>query len=118
MQSAKDHQEAKMANMRKEISTLTRALTILTHKMVDKSSRHGGGGGYKRDGGYNTKESEEENTRPQTRARNDKKRPRSQEKPTTITADNMHKGDWKYNSKLKWNSDWKQDRKRWFKEAR
>ena len=39
MQSAKDRQDRKIANMRKEISTLTRALTNLTHKMVEKSSK-------------------------------------------------------------------------------
>ena len=77
MQSAKDHQEADMADMRKEISTLMRALTTLTHKMVDKSSRRGGGGGNKSGRGYETEESEKENTRPRnTRGKN--KRPRNQ----------------------------------------
>ena len=50
-----------MTNMGKEISTLTQALTTLTHKMVDKSSRRGD---YESYGGYATEKSEKENTRP------------------------------------------------------
>ena len=33
-------------------------------------------------------------------------------------SDNLNKEDLKYNSKLKWNSDWKHNRKKWFKKAR
>ena len=68
MQSAKDRQENEMAVMRKEISTLTRALTTLTHKMVEKKSSTRGGGkrgeDHESDGGYETDESEKENIKP------------------------------------------------------
>ena len=69
LRTAKDHQDSEMSNMQKEISTLRKALTILAHKMVDRSSKRGGGCGYKSDGGYATDESEKENARQQnTRA--------------------------------------------------
>ena len=69
-----------MDNMRKEISTLTRALTTLTHKMVEKSSRRGC---YKSNGGYETRESEKENTRPRnTRSKTKQKFDQLKKNPT------------------------------------
>ena len=62
LRTAKDCQDSEMSNMRKEISTLTRALPILTHKMVDRSIKHGGSG-YKSNGGYASDEIKKENSR-------------------------------------------------------
>ena len=78
-----------MANMHKEISTLTQSLTTLTHKMVDKSSRRGGLRGNESNGGYKTEENEKENTRPRnTRGKN--RRPRNQLQQQSV-ADNCSK---------------------------
>ena len=92
-------------------------LTTLTHKMVDKSRKRGGGRGYENDGGYATEESEKENTWPRNiRGRN--KRPRSQQQQQSI-ADNKNSGDWKYTHKMKYNpnSDWTGKKKAWFRSA-
>ena len=69
LRTAKDRQDPKMSEMRREISTLTRALTTLSHKMVDRSSKRGGNDGYESDGAYATDKSERENLRPNTRSR-------------------------------------------------
>jgi len=104
MQSAKDRQDEEMAVMRKEISTLTRALTTLTHKMVDKkgSTRRSGksGGGHESDGGYETDESEKENTRPRKKP---KRKHREVEKESRrVTADERNKGDWTVSYAMKY----------------
>ena len=69
----KDRQDSEMSKMQREISTLTKALTALSHKMVDRSSKRGGRG-YKIDRGYHTAESEKENLQPNTRSRPDKRK--------------------------------------------
>ena len=51
-----------MSDMWKETSTLTRVLTTLSHKMVDRSSKRRSGG-YESDGGYATDESKKKNSR-------------------------------------------------------
>ena len=93
MQSAKDRQDNEMADMRKEISTLTRALTTLTHKMVEKSSRRGGGGGYESDGGYKTEESKKENTRPRRPNKRKSLKVDTQNKPLTADDEKRRKPD-------------------------
>ena len=84
MQSAKDCQDTEMANMCKEISTLTQAPDTLTHKMMDKSSKRGGGGDYKSDTGYATDESEKENTRPQRKNKWKHLEIEKQQQPPTV----------------------------------
>ena len=71
---AKDHQDYEMSKIRREISTLVRALTTRHHKMVDRSSKSRGSGSYESDGGYATDESEKENLRPNTRSRPDRRK--------------------------------------------
>ena len=100
--------------MRKEISTLTRALTTLTYKMVDKSSKRGGG--YESDGGYKTEESEKENTQPRiTRSKTKRKFDKVKEKSY---ADKIKKGDWKYTLNMPLCEPWKKNIKHWWFAAR
>ena len=51
-----------MSDMWRDISTLTRVFTTLTHTIVNRSKKHGSGG-YKSNGGYVTDESENEISR-------------------------------------------------------
>ena len=61
LRTVKDCQDSEMSEMRREISTLMRAFATLSHKVVDRSSKRGGGG-YESEGGYETDKSENENS--------------------------------------------------------
>ena len=81
--------------------------------MVEKSSKRGG---YESDGGYESEESQKENTRPRNPRRNPKRK--SDQLKENSTADNRNSGDWKYSHKMKYNHDWLQKQKAWFRSAR
>ena len=110
MQSAKDRQESEIAGMQKEIRTLTRALTTLTHKMMEKSSRRGD---FESDGRYETEESEKENTRRHNnRSRADKQKFNNVDKKTP-----RGRFDEKWSPDMKYDPDgtWTRLKKGWFK---
>ena len=102
--------------MRKEISTLTRSLTTLTHKMVDKSSRCGGGRGYKSNGDYKTEESEKENTRPRNTWTRTKQNHNALEEAKPNDA--KLSSNWKYNPSVQYKDEWRGEQKKWFSNAR
>ena len=111
MQLAKDHQEAEMTNMWKEISALTQTLTTLTHNMVDKSSRRRGGGGYKSNIGYESEENED--TRPRnTRSKTKWKFGKVNEKKSY--AETVNKGNWKYTLNMPLVENWDSRKGNWW----
>ena len=104
--------------MRKEISTLTRALTTLSHNMVDRSSKCGGGKCCESDRGYATDASEKENSwRPNTRGRPDKIKFNKVERTQSCLECLIKKGS-KCDISNQYKEDWKGDWKQWFLEAR
>ena len=115
LRSAKDLQDSEMSNMQKEISTLTRALTTLTHKMMDRSSKHGSGG-YESDRGYATEDSKTENSHQHNtrgRGRPNRRKFDDVEKKHSY-AERLNTKGWKYILGKELSKDLAPEKRKWF----
>ena len=81
--------------------------------LVEKSSKCGS---YKSNGDYKSKEIQKENTHPKNPRRNPKRE--LDQLKENLMANNWNYGDWKYSHKMRYNHDWSQKQKAWFRSAR